>query len=331
MSMQKLARMIVLISIYGAHTLTVPLPQEISKAPKKPDVLIVIYMAARNDLFPFAKKHITQLKNIGSNDRIKIFIRYDVQKPGEQSVTKHFFIENNKVMQLGDDMNLDSGDEKSLIYTIKCAYERFPADELVLILSNHGTGSIEPRIEKSITSSELFTYNNRKDLIEVNRSRGFLDYISQGETVYDETKGICFDDASGNYLSIEKLTEALNVISTQIIKKKIKMLACDACLMAGADVFIGFEPYVHYFIGSQEVELGTGYHYDILLEPLLKGTMHCDASLARHFVTAYKEAYAKVSHDFTHVAIDLTNIDTLGTQIDQLGLLLIEGLHRAER
>ena len=119
-------------------------------------------------------------------------------------------------------MNMDSGDEKSLIYTVQCAYERFPADELVLILWNHGTGGIEPDIQKAINPSELFKYNAKKGLIEVNRSIGFLDYISQGETAYNETKGICFDDSSGNYLTIEKLTHALRSFQLKLYKRKLK-------------------------------------------------------------------------------------------------------------
>ncbi len=295
---------------------------------KKPEVLIVLYMAARNDLFPFAGRNIKQLQAVGSDERIKIFIRFDLQKPDQPCITKHFFIEQNKVMQLGSDLSMDSGDEKSLIYTVQCAYERFPADELVLILWNHGTGGIEPDIQKVINPSELFLYNPKKGLVEINRSINFLDYISQGETAYNETKGICFDDSSGNYLTIEKLTNALRVISTEILKKKIKILACDACLMAGADVFIGFEPFVHYFVGSQEAELGAGYRYDILLEPLLKNKMHCNADLARHFVFAYKEAYGKVSQDYTHSAIDLTNIDEFGSTIDKLAGSLLMGLEQ---
>ena len=74
--------------------------RSLNKPEKKADILIVLYMAARNDLFPFAGRNIKQLQNIGSSDKVKIFIRFDLQKPGQPSVTKHFFIEKNKVMQL---------------------------------------------------------------------------------------------------------------------------------------------------------------------------------------------------------------------------------------
>ena len=292
---------------------------------QKPEILIVLYMAARNDLFPFAGRNIKQLQHSLASDRIKIFIRFDMQKPGEKCVTKHFFIDKNKVMQIGEDLDLDSGDEQSFVYTVQRAYELFPADELMIVLWNHGTGAIEPDIQRAINPSELFRYNTHKGIIELDRSVGFLDYISQGESSCSEPKGICFDDAYGNYLTIQKLTNALRTIS-QMIKKKIKFLACDACLMAGADVFIGLEPYVHYFIASQEVELGTGYRYDIVLDPLLKGTIQFDAAFAQHIVSSFKEEYTKITQDYTHCAIDLTEIEQLEHAIDTLARLLIFGL-----
>ena len=98
--------------------------------------------------------------------------------------------------------------------------------------------------------------------------------------------------------------------------------------MAAADVFIGLEPYVHYFIGSEEVELGSGYKYDILLEPLLQGTMTCNERFARHIVSAYEEAYTKIMPELTHSAVDLTGIALLERNIDEVAQTLIWGLER---
>ncbi len=293
----------------------------------KRSVLVVIYMAARNDLFPFAGRHIKQLQNSGANDNVKIFVHLDIHRPGKSRVTKHFFIEKNKILQVGPDMDLDSGDESSLIYTVKTAYERYPADDVVLIISNHGTGPIEPDVHRAVNPSELFRYNSSTGLIELDRSVGFLEYISHGETNFSDPKGICFDDSSGNYLTIAKWTRALRTITHDIIKKKLRILACDACLMAGADVFSGFQQYAHYFVGSQEVELGTGYKYDLLMEPLLKGSLNCDDCLARHFVQAYKEAYGKIMDYYTHAAIDLSFMDQLEKNIDHVAQLLTHGLN----
>lgn len=294
----------------------------------KSEVLVVIYMSARNDLLPFVGKSIKQLQALGSNERVKLFIHLDMQRPGEEPITKHFVIEKNKAIQLGSDMLMDSGQENTLVHAVECAYERFPAEELVLIIWNHGTGAIEPEIHGVFRSSDLYRFNDQTGKVEMRHAGGLLDLISNGEVAVSEPKGICFDDAHSSYLTIAQFTQALATISTKIIKKKIKILACDACHMAAADVFIGLEPYVHYFIGSEEVELGSGYKYDILLEPLLKGTMHCEERFARHIVSAYEEAYTKIMPELTHSAIDLTHIAILERNIDQVAQTLIWGLEK---
>ena len=126
----------------------------------QPEVLIVVHMAARNDLSVYAAQSLRQLKTIGSTDRVKIFIRLDIQKFEEPPVTKHFFIDDHKIMQIGPDINYNSGDAESIIQTVELAYERFPAKELVLIFWSHATGPIEPYIEWALNPAQIYTYNS---------------------------------------------------------------------------------------------------------------------------------------------------------------------------
>lgn len=158
---------------------------------------------------------------------------------------------------------------------------------MVLILSNHGTGPIEPTTVPSINQWEMWQVNNKSGKIDLDQSVGYIDRFSPGEGSYNQTKGICFDDSTGCYLTIEKLTQAIGYISRSVIKKKFSIVACDACLMAGADVFVGLKPYAHYFVGSQEVELGLGYKYDRLIEGLINNTATNSEDLACHFVNVF--------------------------------------------
>ena len=223
-------------------------------------------------------------------------------------------------------MNMDSGDKDTLIYAVKTAYEHFPADEVSLILWNHGTGSIEPEVHRSVSPSELFRFNADNNLFELDNSVSFLDCMSQGETLCNEPKGICFDDSNGTYITIEELKQALKIISTKVIKKKINVLACDACLMGGADVFIGFEPWVNYYVASQEVALGAGYRYDLVIDPLISGSMTMNERFAKHMVSSFKEAYSPITQDYTHAAIDLSYASTMEEELNTLAELLIYGL-----
>jgi hypothetical protein len=292
----------------------------LSATDKQPSYTVVVYMAARNDLFPFAGRNIKQMQQIGSNDRLKIFIHVDMHKPGQQKVSRRFFIEKNKMVQLGPDLCTDSGDINSLVDCVKHAYEQFPSDDLVLILWNHGTGPLEPIIQQAINPAELFKYNPVTRLIELDRTIGFLDYISR-----QKKRGICFDDSSGTYITNQKLKEGLHTIHTQILKKKIAILSCDSCLMSGADVFIPLKDDVEFFVGSQEVELGTGYNYATLFEPFVHGSLTKDA-FARHFVLSYRTTYNTITNDYTHSAIQLNSIHLLESNLDALAKILIEGL-----
>ncbi len=287
-----------------------------------PTYTVVVYMAARNDLFPFAGRNIKQMQQIGSNERLKIFVHFDMHKFGGQKVTKRFFVEKNKTVPIGPELSMDSGDIDSLIDCVKCAHEKYPSDELILILWNHGTGPLEPEIQKSINPSDLFRYNTKTRLIELDRSISFIEYMSK-----PKKRGICFDDISGKYLTNQQLKEGLHYISTHILKKKIAILSCDACSMAGADVFIPFKDDVEYFIASQEVELGTGYNYATIFEPFLFKSLSKEA-FARHFVNSYKDTYSKITHDYTHSAVDLSQAYRLEQTIDMLSKLLIQGLDK---
>lgn len=298
------------------------------KATKARSTLVIVYMAARNDLFPFAGRHVKQLQALEKSENTKIFVRLDIQKPGKDSVTKQFFVESEKLMHCGQDGNLDSGDPYSFIETVKTAYTRFPADDVVLILWGHGTGPVEPTLYKTVRAHELLRRNKDTTPYMLDRPIGYLEAVSGGETAFAEPKGICFDDASGTYLTTSQLTDALTTISRDIIKKKIAILACDSCLMAGIDVFGNLKDSVHYFVGSQEVELGAGYNYGLLVRPLVDGVMACDDKFACYMVDTYEETYGELIDYYTHCAIDLTRIDPLIKTLDALAACLIKGLER---
>ncbi|MBA2307473.1 hypothetical protein H0W26_05045 [Candidatus Dependentiae bacterium] len=291
-------------------------------------VLFIVFMAARNDLGPYAGRNIKQLQASTPSDHVKIFVRLDSKKPGKTAKTKQFFIENNALKLTGTQEYRDSGDGDSLVETIQTAYTNFPAEKVVLVIWNHGTGGIEPAVLKALNPSELFHFNAKENRIELERSIGFIDYITRGSPYENETKGIGFDDSSGNYLTIKKLTGALRKATTHILKKKISVLACDACMMAGIDVISGFQDSVEYFVGSQEVVLGTGYNYDLLLKPLLLKKIPCNELFASHCVAAFKKTYGSITEDYTHCAIDVSYVNRLEKNIDTLAQLLIEGLDR---
>lgn len=302
------------------------------RKPPTKSVLVIIYMAARNDLSLYAEAHIRQLLNLGASDRVKLFVHLDLQKSDEPLVTKNFFVEKDKLLPVGSDSPMDSGKKETLINAASMAYEQFPADEVVLVLSNHGTGTLEPMVAPYIRQWELWHVDERSGKIDLDQSIGYIDRFSPGEGSYNEPKGICFDDSTGHYLTTKDLTDAIEYISQQVIHKKFSIIACDACLMSGIEIFTGLHPFANFFVASQEVELGLGYQYDHIVEPLVRNQICCGEELARHFVQAYREYYSPKIDFYTHAAIDLSHAQALETNIDSLARCLSYGLtHQKQR
>jgi hypothetical protein len=302
------------------------------RKPPERSVLVIIYMAARNDLSMYAETHIRQLLNLGSTDRVKLFVHLDLQKNNEPFITKNFFVEKDRLFNIGSNKPMDSGKIETLIKATSMAYKEFPADEVVLVLWNHGTGPIEPTIAPSINQWELWHVDERSGKIELDQSVGYIDRFSPGESSFNEPKGICFDDSTGNYLTTNELAEAIAHISQQVIHKKFSIIACDACLMGGADVFLELHKHADYFVASQEVELGLGYQYDRIVEPLIRNEVCCGEELACHFVQTYKDYYSPKIDFYTHSAIDLSYAYALEANIKNLATCLRYGLaHQKEK
>ncbi len=289
---------------------------------------VAVYMAADNDLFAFAGRNIKQMQNVGSNDRLKIVLHFDMHRPGQKKMCKRLLIQKNRIVQIGEDSSMDSGDTNTLIDFCKWTIEKFPSDNLALVLWNHGTGIIEPILKKSINPSELFSFNPETRLIELNREVGFLDHITSENLPKDKKRGICFDDTTGNYLTNKRLKEALHKICKEHLKgKKLAILACDACLMSMVEVASPLRDYVDIFVGSQEVELGTGYNYTNALSPFTSNSLS-KHEFASHIVKAYKDTYGRITNDYTQSALDLSKIEPFEKNIDELSKLLIFGLKK---
>lgn len=305
----------------------VPNHTYVNKSKDKSKTTIIVYMAGDNDLFPFAGRNLNQMEKIGSNEHVNIFVHFDMHRPGYPKTTKHYVIEKGKRTQIGPDECMDSGDPKTLIHTAKLAVQTCPADNYVLILWNHGTGPLEPTIRKSINPSYLFHYNEKTKLIELDRSIGFLDYINHNNEYIEPTRGICFDDTTGNYLTNEKLKFALDVITREHIKGKFNIIGCDACLMSMIEVASVLKDYAHIMVGSQEVELGTGWDYSSVLTPFIHGKPE-KHYFASHIVQSYNRAYSKITHDYTQSAINLDKISLLEQNFNQVSTYLLEALRK---
>jgi hypothetical protein len=151
--------------------------------------------------------------------------------------------------------------------------------------------------------------------LDLDRSVGFFELIEP------DTRGVCWDDSTRNYLTNQKLNYALNYICSNILHDRFKIIGFDACLMAMAEVGHMMKNYANIMVASEEVELGTGWNYSTALEQFLTTSPNM-YDLAKNIVFAYNTTYCTVTNDYTLSAVDLNSMHILEKNIDDSALLL---------
>ena len=294
---------------------------------KKP-VTFMVYIAADNDLHYFAWKNIKQMELIGSNENINIVIQLNT--PGYLNTTKRYVIQKGKriLVQEQEPLNkkLNSGSPYTLIDFVEWAVTNYPADYLYLDLWNHGTGAIDPGYVKTINPCDLFYCNPSNNMLELDRGLSYLSLILQqlNEERFAPKRGMCFDETFRSYINNHDFEFALREISTKILNgKKLDIISFDACLMSMVEVASAAKKYAHYMVGSQEVEYGTGWDYELVLRPFLQKAL-APKEFAQHIVSAYEQAYFKITNEYTQSALDLTVCEALEQNIDTVSSLLLE-------
>ncbi len=327
------------ISLYNAqrydNILNTAAIQKQSKKPSKTrqqkNWTIIVYMAADNDLRGFAARNIKQMAAIGSNTHVNIVVQLDIRIVGNKKITRRYFIEKDKILHVNADdalsQQMDSGKAETLISCCKWAIENYSAQNYMLIFWDHATGILDPIRGRKINSAELFNFNTTVNKFELDRTKDFFDFINIPQR---EQRGVCWDDSTGNYLTNQKLDFALNEICTKLLKgKKFSIIGFDACLMSMIEVAHLIKKYAHIMIGSQEVELGTGWDYKNVLSPFSHSSLD-KATFAQHIVHMYEYTYKLITNDYTQSATNLDNIDALENNINLIAHLLLESLKKQQ-
>jgi hypothetical protein len=280
---------------------------------------VLVYMAADNDLGPFAYRNIAQMKRIGSNDRLTILIHIDLIDDDGKKVTRRFIVYPNRLEQVGPDMQADCGQEETLVDALAWAHS-YHSEHLGLIFWNHGSGDLNPLMGTALNTAQLFQYNPEKKALILDRSRSFLDFVEEETQKREKARGICFNETTQTYLDDQKLKNALSIFH-EYRGKQIDVIMFDACFMAGMGTAWLLHEHVEYMVGSQEVELGTGYDYSEVLRPLANKSI-TPKEWANHVVCHFENLYKKITPDYTHSAIDLSLIKKLSRNIHDVAELL---------
>jgi hypothetical protein len=312
----------------AAILILVALMQPIQAKQAKKPWTILVFAAADNNLRDFAPRNQKQMSVVGSNDTVNMLMHMDIRLSGNKKMSRRYYIDKNNPtpVEMAEKIAMDSGDPATLISACRWAIEEFPAEKYMLVLWNHGTGIIDPYGRRQFDTNFMFHYNAETNNFELDRTIGFIDLI---EALDD--RGICWDDTTGNYLTNQKLEQALNEIVTNQLKgQKFDIIAFDACLMSMLEVAEITKRYAKIQVSSQEVEPGPGWKYDEALS--IFNTPNPDKKdVAINIVNAFAKAYKPNGNhpgfiDYTQSALDLTAIEDLEKNVNELADILIRAL-----
>ena len=298
--------------------------------PRKPTT-IIIYIAADNDLHPFAWKNIKQMESIGSNENVNVLVQLNT--PGYNNPTKRYVIKQGKRLLVPADgtaptQKLNSGSPYTLIDCAAWAMKYYPADNLVINLWDHGSGVYDPGSARIVKSSDLFRFNKDTNMLELNHVGDYNDLITEndGQDLRQNGRGICFDETFKSYINNQDLKFALSEIQNKVLGgKKIGILWFDACLMAMLEIADLCKDHVEYLVASEEVEYASGSNYEMVLRPFVDQPL-TSRELACHIVSCFEKAYQNITRDFTQSAMDLSLIAPLEDNVNLVAMQLLYAL-----
>ena len=273
----------------GGATLTVtPITTTTSKW------TVMVYLNAANDLDSFSVPNFVQMQKVAQNANVRIVVQFkQAFIPGESENpsfigTRRYLVKPDTVSTtvtstLIQDMGtgVDMGSPTTLNNFIKWSQQYYPADRYCLIVWNHGNGW---------------------------RSRSLRNPTP--------TRGVSYDDDSGNHIDTWQLQSALTVGAP------IDIVAWDASLMQMAEVACEMKTVAKYIVGSEESPPGTGYPYDLVLAKFRDNPDSDTVTLSHAFVDGMINYYTVAGSHITQSVLDVSQLNNLETAIDGLGAAL---------
>lgn len=209
---------------------------------------------------------LNEAERVGSSDRVNIVAQIDrfagaYQGDGNWTGTRRYYVTQDNdlntihsqvVQELGE---VNMADAQSLVDFVAWAAENFPADNYVLILSDHGMG----------------WPGGWSDPNPGGRDPGRSPLASRlGENIY-----------------LNELDRALEQSRQVAGIDKFELIGMDACLMAQLEIMAALQPHAHYAVASEETEPALGWAYASFLGSLVQNPDMDGAELSREIVETY--------------------------------------------
>ncbi|MBP7796889.1 MAG: hypothetical protein KA059_08965 [Elusimicrobiales bacterium] len=252
------------------------------RADKAKELTVMVFINAKNNLEGAGLYNVNDMERVGSTDKVNIIAEFgrmngqdgDVHDDGDWIGLRRYYItkdtdtkvvKSSVVFKKEGTGAYDMGDFKSAIDFVKWTKQNYPAKRYMLVLWDHGTGWLDPKREQAAESST--------------------------------TKGISFDDETGNYIATDEIGKIVKEVGG------VDILAYDACLMQMAEVLDEVKDYTKVVIGSEETVPGIGYPYSLFLDAITKNPTMSNEDIGRVVVSSFKQLYTYVKQPATLSAV----------------------------
>ncbi|MBI4656657.1 MAG: hypothetical protein HY746_07925 [Elusimicrobia bacterium] len=270
--------------------------EELKPLPEK-KWTIMVFINGKNDLEKAGLYNVNTMEKVGSNKDVNVVVEIGRIKNGlidfGWTGSRRLYIEKDgdedkiKSKVLMKTAKVDMGDFQRATEFVKWSKQYFPAKKYMLVLWDHGTGWLDPaKAEK------------------------------------DNSKGISFDDETGNYIRTQQIGRILKDAG------KVDILAFDACLMQMAEVLAEVKDNADFVLGSEELFPGLGYPYDLILTVFKEypdKSAETMASLSAYAINAfYKAAYPVIKKGIHISAIKANQTDKFHKLLGEFAGLAIK-------
>jgi len=242
-----------------------PLPA--AKAAKK-KWTVMVFVNGKNDLESAGLLNLNMMELAGSNKDVNIVAELGRMKgqngdnttDGDWTGSRRIYVKKDSDMEkiksqvVMTTEKVDMGDYKRAIDFVQWTKKNYPAEKYLLILWDHGSGWMDPRVEPKPAAA-------------------------------NGNKGISFDDETGNYIRTREIGAIVREAGG------VDVLAFDACLMQMGEVLSEVKGNARVMVGSEETIPGVGYPYHIFLSALDKEPGMSAEKLGSILVEAYKMFY----------------------------------------
>jgi hypothetical protein len=185
---------------------------------------ILVYMAADNNLEPFAVQDLTEMASVGSTDKVQIVVQLDrstgysnqpIAGLANFTGAKRILVHKGALEVVDTLGTVDSGSATTLQRFISWGMQQYPADRTALVLWDHGGG----------------------------------------------WAGFAVDESVGSIINAPAIKSA---IAQGTAGARLALVAFDACLMGTFEIASMLKPYAEYLLASEEVVPGHGLDYGAL-------------------------------------------------------------------